>query len=167
MILQLMSLDLVWAIVAGIILQTIIQFLINRFARSKEMDKLRSEVEHLQNKVTLLESSHQDAPIPIWLKDRYGIMLALNPEYEKTFLLPIGKKREDYLHKSDYDVWPQKVAAEYIRNDQFVMRTRQTWRGTETIIDHQGKEQQWQIIKYPRMAGGVLIGIAGIAVPPL
>lgn len=149
------------------ILQTAIQLILKRFARSKEMKQLQDEVERLQNKVTLLESSHQDAPIPIWLKDRNGIMLALNPEYEKLFLVPIGKNREDYLYNSDYDIWPEDVAAEYVKNDQYVMRTKETWRGLETIVDHQGERSKWQIIKYPRKAGGVIIGIAGIAIPPL
>lgn len=163
---DIMSIDLVWAVIAGLIIQTVIQFVYNRFKQKEEVRELRKEVERLQNKVTLLESSHQDAPIPIWLKDRNGVMLALNPEYERLFLLPTGKSREDYLHHTDYDVWPEEVAAEYVRNDQMVMRTQQTWRGTETIVDHQGKKTQWIIIKYPRLAGGVLIGIAGMAIPP-
>jgi PAS domain-containing protein len=164
---KIMSTDIVYAIVAGLVLQTILQYLYTRFQQRQEVQQLRKQVERLQNKVTLLESSHQDAPIPIWLKDKHGVMLALNPEYERTFLIPHGKTREDYLHKTDYDVWPEDIAAEYIRNDRLVMRTRKTWKGTETILDHQGNKSQWQIIKYPRKAGGVLIGIAGMAIPPI
>lgn len=163
---ELMSIDIVYAVVAGILIQAVIQFLLSKSSKSQELIRLKREVSSLQDKVTLLESSHQDAPIPIWLKDRSGIMLALNPSYEKEFLIPLGKNRKDYLHKSDYDIWPEEIAREYVQNDNFVMRTRSTWIGYENILDHKGDKVKWKIIKYPRTAGGVIIGIAGMAIPP-
>jgi len=157
--------SLVWAVLAGMIVQGLIQFTFSRFGELRQLRLLKSQVKVLQEKVTMLESSHQDAPIPIWLKDKFGIMLALNPAYEKTFLFPIGKTRDDYLHRSDYDIWPDDIAAEYIKNDKMVQRTMDVWIGYENVIDQQGNKVQWRIIKYPRTANGVLIGIAGIAVP--
>ena len=159
------TISLVWAVLAGMIVQGLIQFAFTRVGQLRQLTQLKAQVNVLQQKVTMLESSHQDAPIPIWLKDQFGIMLALNPAYEKTFLLPIGKTRDDYLHRSDYDIWPDEVAAEYIKNDKMVQRTMDIWIGYENIIDHQGNKVKWKIIKYPRTANGVLIGIAGIAVP--
>lgn len=165
-LLTLADLNTALAVIGGFLVYGMVDFLARKYSDQTRIKKLEKQVKRLQYKVTLLESSHQDAPIPIWLKDNFGVMLALNPAYEKTFLLPRNLTAEDYLNKTDEVVWPEDIADEYRKNDLMVARTNTVWKGYETIIDHQGKETQWQVIKYPRTAAGITIGIAGIAIPP-
>jgi len=137
----------------------------------KENDILRSDLSEIQKdladlktKVILLESTHTDAPLPMWLKDISGRMLAINQEYEKCFLQPKGLSAMDYIGKFDEDVWSLEQAAEYKRNDTLALLD-DVWKGKETIITN-GEPQEWIIIKYVRYAGKAKVGIAGLAIPP-
>jgi hypothetical protein len=129
-----------------------------------ELIEIQKDLSDLKTKVILLESSHTDAPLPMWLKDISGRMLALNNEYEKTFLTPQGLTSSDYIGKYDDDIWPMEVANVYKKHDGLAL-LHDTWRGKE-IINVNGKEEEWIIIKYVRYAGKVKIGIAGVAIPP-
>lgn len=126
---------------------------------------LKDKINGLENNILLLESAHQDLPIPMWLKDFKGNMLSVNLAYETIFLKPIGKERKDYVGKSDYDIWPKEIAEVFMKNDILIRRKREPRLITENIPDAMGKLIEWNILKYPRMSGNQLIGIAGIAIP--
>ena len=124
------------------------------------------EIQRLRYDLALMESAHQDLPIPMWLKDENGTMLACNRSYEELFLLPMGKTRADYIGYSDFDVWPEDVAKTFIANDIEVYRNGKIFNSTERFpVD--GIITDYHVIKYPRYAGGQKIGIAGIAIPPI
>lgn len=182
--------ELIGAVISGGILQSLIQYFITRKKESRNdfdaiiktwaednrrlremeaqsrarINELDSKVISLQNKITLLESAHQDLPIPMWLKDMDGVMLAVNASYEETFLIPNNKTIEDYIGKTDFDVWPKEVAESFRNHDKLVMRTKKVFNGEEDVLIG-GEMIQYSIIKYPRYAGRVIIGIAGIAIP--
>ena len=132
-----------------------------------DLDNLKSEIADLRNKIILLESAHQDLPLPAWLKDMKGVMLALNAAYEETFLIPRGFEASDYIGKTDYDIWPEEAAKAYRKHDKHVMRTGKMWHGEEKIpLKNDPNEADiWTIIKYVRYSGRTKIGIAGIAIP--
>lgn len=129
-----------------------------------ELLEIHKDLSELRTKIILLESAHTDAPLPMWLKDVSGRMLALNSEYEKQFLTPIGRTALDYVGKYDEDIWPAEVAHEYKKHDGLAL-LNDSWRGKETIYLN-GVKEEWIIIKYVRYAGKVKIGIAGLAIPP-
>jgi len=143
-----------------------------------EREKLIHEVERLQDrlmiqdrkinslstKFTLLESAHDNSPIPKWLKDTDGTMLAFNQAYIKIFLEPNGIDPQDYLMHFDHDVWPENISDEYHKNDQMVLRTKKTFTGTETAVIA-GEKTEINVVKYCRITGGVVVGIAGEATP--
>lgn len=126
---------------------------------------LETEVATLRNQLILLESAHQDLPIPMWLKDTELKMIVLNESYVDVFLTPLGKKSGDYIGKTDFDVWPEEIAKKFIEHDRKVMRTKKTFIGVESVVDGDGQKVPYKIIKYPRYAGKTIIGIAGIAIP--
>jgi hypothetical protein len=132
-----------------------------------ELMKVREDLQDLRGKVIVLESAHFDMPFPMWLKDMDFKMIALNPEYEKHFLLPMGKNSSDYLGKYDNEIWPAEIAAEYVQNDRKTLNSRNGyWYGHETIkISGSELTEDWRIVKYIRYAGKIPIGIAGIAIP--
>lgn len=131
-----------------------------------QLEPLRIQVSDLEIKVKLLESASQQLPVPTWLKDRNGVMLALNAEYERIFLAPSGLSEQDYLGKTDFDIWPEVYAKKYKAIDQVVLQTKRVWMGEEWVIVNDSA-QKWRIIKYPRYSGTVLVGVGGIAIPPI
>lgn len=116
-----------------------------------------SKIRALQYQVTMLESAHQDLPVPMWLKDLEGNMLSLNKEYEKVFLEPLGKTIDDYIGRKDVDIWPKEVAEKFRNNDEAVLREQGPIHFTDENIGY-------KIIKFPRYASGAIVGIAGIAI---
>ncbi len=131
----------------------------------EEVVKLREEVADLRNKIVLLESAHQDLPLPAWLKDTKGVMLAVNAAYEDTFLVPRGFNAVDYIGHTDHAVWPEDIANQYQKHDKMVLRSGKMWHGSEKIPNNDGEVEEWSIIKYVRYSGRTKIGIAGIAIP--
>jgi hypothetical protein len=118
----------------------------------------------LQNKLAMMESAHMDAPLPMWLKDVDGTMLALNQAYEDAFLRPIGKTANDYIGRKDVDVYGEELGRQFADHDRIALSGR--------IVDvledapvGDGTMAKWRVIKYVRKVGRVPVGIAGIAVP--
>jgi len=128
-----------------------------------EQRKDKQEIHNLSLKLQLMESAHYDLPIPAWLKDTNGTMLSLNAAYEELFIVPLGKKIEDYVGKTDSEFWGEEIGKEYLLNDLKILRQGKSEIVTETVVMANGEKSQWMILKYPRMAGNTKIGIAGIA----
>ncbi len=80
------------------------------FARENENTSM---IRELKVKLNLLESAHLDLPVPQWLKDTSGKMLSVNTAYCEIF----GISAENYVGKSDYDVWPKEIADAFMKND--------------------------------------------------
>ena len=121
---------------------------------------LEDTINDLKFKLLLLETSHMELPIPMWIKDEKGVMLYVNKEYERMFLHPLGKTAADYVGKLDSDFWPADVAANFRSND---LRAQGNAIFTFEQLPIKDKVYNLFVIKYPRKARGELIGIAGIA----
>lgn len=156
------------AFFTGVLLTLVVYLGLNQFTQKwrAKISVLEQQVEKLYKKIQLLESGHQDLPLPMWLKDPSGTMLAVNIAYEETFLLPRGFTSDDYVGKKDTAVWPAETAKVFAKNDRSVYRSGVIWRGTETMPSAAGDHESWKIIKYVRYSpDGQKIGIAGIAIP--
>ena len=130
----------------------------------EEQLQLRADLISLRNKIILLESAQNDSPLPMWLKDTDGTMLALNGAYEEMFLIPNGLKMQDYIGKTDYDIWPEEIAKQYRAHDSKVYKSGKTFKGPERVVVN-GEDVPITVIKYVRYSGNLKIGIAGIAIP--
>ena len=135
----------------------------NKILRQR-IAQLERENYALLHNIALLESAHQDLPLPMWLKDKDGKMLAVNLAYEKSFLQPIGKTRQDYINQTDFDIWPADVAERYRRHDRSVMNTSEPLYFREEMELGDVKEPV-MVLKYPRSVAGIVVGVAGIALP--
>ena len=133
----------------------------------RRISELEQKISQLNTKLLIMESSYMHIPLPSWLKDIDGTMLALNDSYEKEFLLPSGLNRTDYIGKTDYAVWSEEIARKFIDNDRKVLVSdKKTWFGKEEIIINGiDVSKNWKVLKYVRYAGNVAVGIAGIAIP--
>ncbi|MDO8941245.1 MAG: CheR family methyltransferase [Methylicorpusculum sp.] len=79
-----------------------------------------------------------------WIKDEVGRYVYLNKVYEQRFRV----KLQDWLGKTDFDVWPKSVAEQLHANDLVVMQTGQALEIDETIIEKDGSEQIWHSSKF-------------------
>jgi hypothetical protein len=132
-------------------------------ANAIEIKKLQEELITLKNKMIMLESAHFDLPLPQWLKDIDGSMLSVNAEYERVFLDVMGVRAIDYIGKTDEDIWGKEIAEVYSKTDKTVYRTRKPMHVIENIPDGAGGYISYEVFKYPRFSGNVIIGIGGIA----
>lgn len=130
---------------------------------SLEIKKLSDELSNLKNKLVMLESAHFDLPLPQWLKDTDGTMLSVNAEYENIFLAPMHLKATDYIGKSDDEIWGEETAYHFRETDKKVYRSKKPHHVIEIIPDGNGGTVRYEIFKYPRYSGNVIIGIGGIA----
>ena len=133
----------------------------------KKIAEHEKKLSALNAKLLVMESSYMHIPLPSWLKDIDGTMLAVNDAYEMYFLIPNGFVKSDYIGKTDSDVWPENVAQEFIGNDILTLQSeKKIWFGKETIlIKDFDVSDNWRVLKYVRYAGNIAVGIAGIAIP--
>jgi PAS domain-containing protein len=123
---------------------------------------LASELATLKSKMMLLETSHFDAPIPMWLVDTQNTYIAINKAYEEYFLAPLGKTVDDCIGKTKTEVWPD-ISPDVIKNNIHVLKSQSISYLTE-CYDTTTQETH-RVIKYPRFVGNVRIGVAGIVIP--
>lgn len=131
--------------------------------RISELEKDRAMMEA---RFIAFRSSHDSSPLPMWIKDSEGRVLACNKAYERAFLLPRGRTLMEYIGKKDVDVWPEHVAKQFVQNDQTVFRTRKIHDFIEHVTNDKGEDEPIRVIKYPRLISGIEdpIGVAGIAI---
>ena len=129
--------------------------------------KLRGKNQELSMRLSMLEGAFQDLPLPQWLKDTDGKMLSLNKAYEDMFLRPMSKTSQDYIGKTDEDVWGPEIAAKFRQNDQEAERNgKGFWIGIEPIwVQNNDISKHWWIFNYVRYVGETPVGGAGLALP--
>jgi len=140
--------------------------LISETASLKQELKLKdAELSVLRAQMDNMKKAYPDLPIPLWLKDRNGIMLSLNDAYEKAFLIPQGKHRGDYIMQPDTAIWPTEVAELFKKNDIKAIEKEGSTRIVFEDIPEMKLLRNWQFLKYPYFIDGTLVGIGGIAIP--
>lgn len=125
---------------------------------------LEKENTHLKETIRLLEGSQMDLPVPAWFKDREGRLLSMNKACEVTFFLPFGYKAKDVVGRHGKEIWSEGTNDYFQTVDEIVMLTREPQVFVAVIQGIRGVER-WKVLKYPRLAGNVVVGVAGIALP--
>lgn len=128
---------------------------------------LKAENSQLRTQYFVLASSQGSSPLPMWIKDSNGVILQANKAYEQHYLRPLGKTLQDYIGKTDADVWPERVVTVFKQHDQQVLVTRQTMDLIEPVTNGDGVDVPTRVIKWPRFANGIdePFGISGVAIP--
>ncbi len=94
------------------------------------------------------------------IKDLEGHYLFVNPAWEKTF----HKSREEWLGKTQAQIWPPKLAAKFNEYDQVIFKTGEPLLTVGTMLQADGPHQ-WVACRFPITdAAGqmVLIGVNAI-----
>jgi PAS domain S-box-containing protein len=121
-------------------------------------DRKRTE-EALRDSEVLYHSLVECLPQNIFRKDRAGRFTFAN----RLFCDTVGRRLEDVVGKTDYDLFPAELAAKYQYDDHRVMETQQT---LETVEEHQTPDRgkiYVQVVKTPLYgADGRVMGVQGI-----
>lgn len=80
-----------------------------------------------------------------WMKDEEGRYVFVSGYHRHRF----GVKFDDWLGKTDFDLWPQHLAEEFRKNDQAVLASRRSIEFLEKAISETGTETWWFSHKFP------------------
>jgi two-component system, sensor histidine kinase and response regulator len=124
-----------------------------------EAQRLAALEERLRNTEAFYQALVETLPQNILRKDLQGRFTFAN----RKFCQSIGKPLEELIGKTDFDLFPQELAAKYHRDDVRVMNTREN---LDTVEAHQGPHGERlfvHVIKTPLYdASGNVIGVQGI-----
>jgi hypothetical protein len=115
----------------------------------------------------LIANTNPGFPFPAWKKNHELVMVEINDAYEIAFQKPDGKKKSDYIGKTDREYWKVKEVYEmYEKHDRLVISgALPYYRGEEMIVTGGDDiSNKWMVVKY-RYPGPGGIGVAGFAIP--
>jgi PAS domain S-box-containing protein len=99
-----------------------------------------------------------NSPTIAWIKDERGRYIYLNKTCEVRF----GVRSEDWIGKTDAELWPPDIAEKFRKNDLAVLAAGEPLTFTEETVAADGSRAYWLNCKFPFHAAGKLY-IAGIA----
>ena len=112
--------------------------------------------QNLQRQMAILKN----IPDIAWLKDEHSRFIYVNEPFARS----AGVSAEELIHKTDLDIWPEKLARLYRQDDQEVIRTGRRKRIEEPLVDKDSGERVIETIKTPIFDdSGKVIGTTGIA----
>ncbi len=128
---------------------------LTQYFATKQRRTLLAKLEAESRQNALLDN----LPFVAWMKDAKGRYLAAN----QSFCEAAGKKREDILGHTDFDIWPHERASFYEKGDRTVLASGQTLRLEERIPSPSGT-LSFDTFKAPaRNDAGAIIGTVGAA----
>ncbi len=126
----------------------------------KNIEEL-SRLEQLRrdNEATL-RTLLDNLPYQIWLKDSEGRFLAVNEEFARTYG---GMKIPDIVGKTDMDILPPEIAAQYRTEEQEIMNSG-TQKYVEKVVVENGQEEWQEVLRTPILGDyGQVLGITGLS----
>lgn len=125
----------------------------------KEVDDRRMVEKILLQTKAQLKAILDNIPFLAWLKDRDSRFIEVN----RPFAESCGKRPEELVGKTDFDVWPKKMAQKYREDDFSVMRERKPKLVVEPIAERTGT-RWFETFKTPIYGrDGEVIGTTGLA----
>ncbi|MEO8494415.1 MAG: PAS domain-containing protein [Planctomycetota bacterium] len=134
---------------------------IGTFGISRDITEFKRAQAHLARERDLLKTIIDNIPDLIFIKDRAGRFVAVNAAMLRVLNV---KAEEEVIGKTDFDFSPPELAANYVADDQMVMRSG------KPMIDHEefapdpdGNEVWLLTTKVPlRDENGKVTGLVGI-----
>ncbi len=137
---------------AGITYGVIVVF--RDITKQLQIEALVADQEHLQQAIL------NNIPDLAWLKDTSGRYIAVND----AFCAILGLPRQAIIGKSDLELWPDGLGANFVRGDQEVNDSRQQLCIEAVLPVSDGTERWLETIKSPICDHqGNLIGTSGLA----
>lgn len=96
----------------------------------------------------------------VYLKDRQGCYLYVNPAFEKTFQV----NSDQWKKKTVADLFPGSFGENNLENDLEIVRSGRSAQFEEQAVDSQGVVHHYLSAKFPLFGGkGELVGVGGIS----
>ncbi len=114
----------------------------------------------------LNQASELNIPYPAWFESTGGLVLALNVEYDKTFLAPKNLNDTDHIGKNISEVWQNKMLS-VLKEANMEVKKKGIWISPEPIElpGTNGEVKKWLILKYLQKQNGMTTGIGARAIP--
>jgi PAS domain S-box-containing protein len=126
----------------------------------RDITKRKQAEKALQQEKTLLSGLLDSIPDLVFFKDLNGVYLGCNPEFARF----TGRDRLDIIGHTDFDLYPEKIAATYRENDRRMTESGQPRNDEEWIDYPDGRRILVDTLKSPLISTeGKLIGILGIS----
>lgn len=129
--------------------------------RSRPMDFRARLLQRLQSGLEFVRLFDALPEACFFAKDRKGRFIMGN----RAFLDKLGLDREeDLIGKDDYEFFPQRLIELFLRDDQWVMKTRRTLTDRVELVSNKDGSIDWHITrKVPLIShNNCVVGIAGI-----
>jgi PAS domain S-box-containing protein len=123
-----------------------------------------TERKHTEEALALSEERFRafmdNSPAIAWAKDEQGRYVYLSRAYETR----LGVRLDDYLGKTDYELWPLDVAKLFRKNDRTVLNSGRTIQLEEGTSNPDGSRNIWWTFKFPfwDSAGRRYVGGMGV-----
>lgn len=106
------------------------------------------------------EAFMNNSSVVAWMKDEQGRHVYLSKIYENRFNVSLN----EWLGKTDFELWPQEIAQTFWKNDQAVLASGQPMETIEETIDSDGNRAFWLNLKFPFQdsTGGRYVGGIGM-----
>jgi PAS domain S-box-containing protein len=114
----------------------------------------------LQDGQALFRAFVNNSAVIAWLKDEHGRYVFMSENFERRF----GLGKNQFLGKTDFDIWEPELAEVYRRNDEQVLTTVSTLEVVEEAIMPSGERTWWHSAKLPFLASTGARYVAGLAV---
>lgn len=101
-----------------------------------------------------------NSPTIAWMKDAQGRYVYLSKTHERRF----GVQLAEWRGKTDFDIWPQRVADVFQRNDQQVLVTGDVLEVVEETPNSDGTRCAWWAFKFPFQDASGMQYVGGIGV---
>ncbi|MDQ5921100.1 MAG: hypothetical protein QG673_1156 [Pseudomonadota bacterium] len=127
--------------------------------KAERLKQLAEETQKHQKLFAQLEKNLSLIPSSFYLKDNQHRFVGAN----QTAMEYMGlKSTEDYLGKTDYDIWPQHFADKFVADDNYVLETGKMYSHEDEYVDINGSTKYCYAIKVPLYSeSGEVIGIIG------
>ncbi|MFI4912767.1 MAG: ABC transporter substrate binding protein [Sedimentisphaeraceae bacterium JB056] len=114
----------------------------------------------VENANAFLKGLLDSIPDMIFFKDKDGVYMGCNPEFEKF----VGRSRDQIIGKTDYDMFDKDIADFFRENDKKMMAQGQARSNEESVTYPDGHVVLLDTIKAPLFTSdGDSIGIVGVA----
>jgi two-component system sensor histidine kinase/response regulator len=132
-------------------------FIIESFVDISEQKSAEKEA---QLQASLLNSLLDSIPDLVFFKDTAGVYLGCNPE----FCAFVGRKREEIVGSTDFDLFAREVAEFFREKDQQILEGLQRRQNEEWVTYPDGRKILLDTLKTPYWGpNGELLGILGVS----
>ncbi|QDU25769.1 Signal transduction histidine-protein kinase BarA [Anatilimnocola aggregata] len=115
--------------------------------------------QRLRETIALYQSLNESLPLNVIRKDIEGAFIDCNQRFCDTLQMT----REQILHKTDFDFYPESQAQKYRHDDVQVISTGQPLELVEEYVGPTGERLYMQVLKAPvRDSTGRIVGIQGM-----